>query len=147
MAQAGRLFLCALCRAQVVICRRCDRGQMYCGRSCSKQARQAALRAAGDRYQTSRPGRFAHAARARRYRARQKIVTHQGSVPLASGDLLAAEATVALIVAVVESQDAEGVVVRCRFCGTRCAAFVRQGFLRQRRWSTPIFPAQHDHPP
>jgi hypothetical protein len=27
---AGRFFLCARCRAQVLVCRRCDRGQTYC---------------------------------------------------------------------------------------------------------------------
>ena len=31
----ARLFLCARCRRQVLICSRCDRGQQYCGARCS----------------------------------------------------------------------------------------------------------------
>ena len=87
MPETGRMFLCGLCRAQVVLCRRCDRGQIYCGRGCAGRARGEAQREAGERYQRSRRGRFAHAARALRYRARCKIVTHQGSAEPAPGDL------------------------------------------------------------
>ena len=79
MEPTGRMFLCAGCRALVVVCPRCDRGQIYCSRDCAARARRASQRAAGRRYQASRRGRFAHAARARRYRARRNIVTHQGS--------------------------------------------------------------------
>ena len=45
------------------------------------------MREAGRRYQSSRIGRFNHAERARRYRARQQKVTHQGS-PLPQCDAL-----------------------------------------------------------
>jgi transposase len=64
----GRLFLCARCRAQVFICRRCDRGQIYCASGCAQAARRVSLREAAQRYQHSRRGRLAHAQRARRYR-------------------------------------------------------------------------------
>lgn len=32
-----RIFACARpeCRRQVLVCRRCDRGQRYCGRGCA----------------------------------------------------------------------------------------------------------------
>jgi hypothetical protein len=75
---AARLFLCARCRVQVVICSCCDRGQIYCADGCAQEARHQAQRAAGRRYQASRRGRLAHAARSGRWRARQKNVTHQG---------------------------------------------------------------------
>ena len=54
----ARLFLCGRCRAQVIICRRCDRGQIYCGQRCTQEARRSAQRAANKRYQTSHPGRI-----------------------------------------------------------------------------------------
>ena len=63
----ARLFLCARCRRQVLICSRCDRGQQYCGAGCSDLARRESLRAAGRRYQQSRRGRHCHAERQRRY--------------------------------------------------------------------------------
>jgi len=42
----ARLFLCARCQHQVVICSRCDRGQWYCAALCSGLARRESLRAA-----------------------------------------------------------------------------------------------------
>jgi hypothetical protein len=130
MADDGRLFLCSRCRAQVVVCRRCDRGQIYCGGACSTQARRASVAAAGRRYQASRRGRFAHAARARRYRARAKIVTHHGSAPALADDLLPAVTTTPIAVSVA----AEAYEPRCRRCGVRCAGALRLDFLQRRRW-------------
>jgi hypothetical protein len=124
------MFLCGLCRAQVVLCSGCDRGQIYCARGCAVQARGRAQRATGRRYQASRPGRFAHAARARRYRARCKIVTHQGSAEPAGGDLLGCEtAVVAPEVVIQVGPSAQ----HCACCGVRCAGAVRLGFLRHPR--------------
>ena len=84
----GRLFVCVGCRSQALICSCCDRGQIYCADDCADRARHHAQRAAGRRYQISRRGRLAHAVRARRYRARGKKVTHQGSPLLAADDLV-----------------------------------------------------------
>lgn len=131
MPQTGRMFVCAACRAQVVLCRRCDRGQIYCGRPCAAAARRAAQRAAGRRYQKGRPGRFAHAVRARRYRARSKIVTHQGSVTPVGGDLLPAKVVVPVVI-FVEPADVSA-SVSCTRCGAYCAAAVRLGFVRHHR--------------
>jgi hypothetical protein len=74
------LLLCADqgCRAQAVICGDCDRGHIYCA-DCAPHARRRSLHAAGRRYQASHRGRVKHAARSRRYRARQNKVTHHGS--------------------------------------------------------------------
>jgi hypothetical protein len=130
MADDGRFFLCSRCRAQVVVCRRCDHGQIYCGRTCAAQARRTSLAAAARRFQASRRGRFAHAARARRYRARAKIVTHQGSVAGPSAALLP-DVTTASPAESVPQTVAEP---RCCRCGARCADALRQGFLQRRRW-------------
>ena len=72
MGNAARLFSCASCRRQVVLCRRCDHGNIYCSRSCSDRARRRSMRLAGQRYQNSRRGRHKHAERQRRYRERRR---------------------------------------------------------------------------
>lgn len=130
--RSARLFLCGRCRQQVLICSCCDRGQIYCAGGCAGAARQQSLREAGRRYQSSRDGRFAHAARNRRYRARQKIVTHHGS-PTEAGDGLLAQSSAAIV------KGAAGARIppltarhHCHWCARRCPAFVRQGFLRRR---------------
>jgi hypothetical protein len=80
MQLVGRSYQCARCLCPVVICSRCDRGNRYCPGGCAKQARRDSLRRAAARYQRTRQGRFSHAARQQRYRARQRQkVTHQGS--------------------------------------------------------------------
>jgi hypothetical protein len=103
MDQPARLYLCARCRVQVILCSRCDRGNRYCGRQCWHEARTEARRQAAQRYQRSWPGRIAHAQRSRRWRLRRAArdgagvagddahnVTHQGSPPGESSALLAA---------------------------------------------------------
>jgi len=144
MESTGRMFLCAACRAQVVLCRRCDRGQVYCSNACSSQARRESVRAAGRRYQDSRRGRLAHAARARRYRARSNIVTHQGSITQAPGDLLTRQA------AVMPAQEVNQDEVTpqthktvCTRCGALCALAVRLGFLRHRSVRNPRLTVPH----
>jgi len=73
-----RLFLCGRCRQQVLICRRCDRGQVYCGRDCAVEVRRSRQREARRRYQASERGRQMHADRSRQYRAKSRCVTDQG---------------------------------------------------------------------
>jgi hypothetical protein len=73
-----RLFLCGLCRKQVLICRRCDRGHVYCGHDCALEVRRGRQREARRRYQASERGRQMHADRSRQYRARGRGVTDQG---------------------------------------------------------------------
>jgi hypothetical protein len=146
----ARLFVCARCRTQVLLCSRCDRGQRYCGRACSRAARLESRRAAGRRYQRSRAGRLAHAARSRLWRQRRherasqeldgaviNFVTHQGSstpaldAPLTPDAEFAAAAPGALASATTLSSAA-----RCRRCAAPQPPWVRQGFLRHgmRRW-------------
>jgi len=146
----ARLFVCARCRAQVLLCSRCDRGQRYCGRTCSRAARHDSRREAARRYQRSRAGRMAHAARSRRWRQRRSdqarksatsdtsatnIVTRQGSptpvpdAPLASSEQ-ADECT-----SPVPHTSPSPIVARCRRCAAVLSPWVRQGFLRHGRTS------------
>jgi len=69
---SGRLFLCAGCRRQVIVCSCCDHGQIYCTGACAKQARRRTVQQAGRRYQASHRGRRMHAARMSHWRARQQ---------------------------------------------------------------------------
>jgi len=142
----ARFFLCAGCRAQVFVCRRCDRGQIYCTGACAQVARQQAQRMAGQRYQESYPGRLNHAARTSRYRARQKIVTHQGSPPQPQDDVvpldavrLTATATASKSAAVrdvvMRLQGSHPGFCRCHWCGECCSPLIRNDFLRRRQRS------------
>jgi hypothetical protein len=147
--------VCARCRAQVLLCSRCDRGQRYCGRACSRAAREQARREAGRRYQRSRAGRIAHAARSRRWRQRHRpctspdradaktdvdinnFVTHQGSAtpgpdaPLPSCEQGAEPAPIEPVANAAPISPA----ARCRRCATVLSAWARQGFLRHGRAS------------
>lgn len=126
MENSARLFNCARCLSQVIICSDCDRGHIYCSRRCSRATRCASLRAAGKRYQTSPKGKHQHAKRQYRYRHRQKKVTHQGSPLLPHSDLLPTERGDPVDLPPVTTSD-----IRCHYCGRRCPRFHRSGFLQQ----------------
>jgi hypothetical protein len=153
----ARLFVCARCRAQVLLCSHCDRGNRYCGRGCRREARDAARREAGKRYQRSHRGRMAHAARSRRWRRRRREaehnVTHQGSqaavrtAPLAAcTDNLtrmpqvpcnkAPDATPPLT-STITTPPVTTPNWHCRRCAAPLSHWVRQGFLRRGRDRAP----------
>jgi hypothetical protein len=146
-----RLFRCAACRQMVIICSRCDRGQIYCAGGCAQEARRRRQREAGRRYQSSRRGRLNHAARSRRHRAQKKIVTHQGSP--ANANLLPRSSAVRAS----ESPPTSGGYApaaahsHCDWCGCRCSQFVRQDFLPCRRVRRGVGHdrkgVSYDHPP
>jgi len=146
--RSGRLFLCGRCRIQVIVCRCCDRGQVYCGGDCSRQARRQAQRAAARRYAASAHGKHSHADRARRYRARQEIVTHQGSPWPPAGGVVA-------VGAMAISRDTEHpaaptgrATTHCHWCGRPCLPQLRQGFLRRRdRRRSRVGNAPTEHEP
>jgi len=132
MKDCARLYNCVRCRCQVVICRDCDRGNLYCFDGCADQARTESLRAAGRRYQSTRQGRHQHAERQRRYRRRlADKVTQQGSplFPLSDVLHLALERR-------RESGDSPVVpssgAMQCHGCGCYCSPFVRLTLLRGR---------------
>jgi len=131
MRSSARLFNCAGCRRQVVICSHCDRGNRYCGPGCAQAARRRSVGEAGRRYQNSRRGRFAHAERQRRYRQRRKQkVTHRGSPPTPTDETLPVESSVSVRGDESVAEDA-GDGIRCHFCARICAPFVRLQFLRR----------------
>ena len=153
--QSARLFLCACCRVQVLVCRQCDRGQRYCADGCAATTRQALQRDCARRYQRGRAGRFKHALRTRRWRARQvalaKIVTHQGSQDPPSDAVLPATQTSALAATqpcTTTTSIAASVAIvphtwHCHWCCAPCAALVRQGFIRHSHGQRP----RHGHSP
>ncbi len=142
MEITGRLFLCARCRAQVLICSPCDRGQIYCSRECSRISRQAKVCAAGRRYQSTFKGRLTHAERVRRYRARQKNVTHQGSLSPPPDDLLVLDSAIAVGAPEASVTAPSAATLHCLFCDRRLSVFVRIGYLGGR---VPRTITQHNH--
>ena len=168
MDRVARLFLCARCRDQVLLCSHCDRGQQYCGRACSSVSRRERRRQTAQRYQSSRGGQLKHAARTACWRQRRRSlrqasagnidkVTHQGcSVAPADASLLACETpstceghetTVdtdsANATAAASAGTASFAALVCRRCTHRLLPHVRQGYLRASRvgWR-----GGHDHP-
>lgn len=157
--QTGRLFLCARCQAQVLVCSQCDRGQRYCNSGCADITRLSRQREAGKRYQQSRAGRHKHAARMHQWRKRRaattKIVTHHGSQgtpadavlpgnespPAISPDSQAlspcSPITSKAIAVIATASTHSGILApvwRCHWCQAPCPTLVRQGFLRHGRW-------------
>jgi hypothetical protein len=170
MDRPARLYLCARCRVQVVLCSRCDRGNRYCGQQCRHQAREQARRETAQRYQRSWRGRIVHAQRSRRWRQRRAArvatgaaggdahnVTHQGSRPGQACAPLAAwtydSATVALAgtasdITALSAPHELDIATRaprwaCRRCGERQPAALRLGFLRHGLPGR----RRHDHSP
>ena len=128
MPTSSRLYHCIRCHAQVVICRRCDRGQRYCTTGCSKEARDLSCKRASKKYQATRAGRFNNAARQQHFRARQKQkVTHDSSIQIPLHDVLPPRSS--------RPQNNEKppqikTVLACHSCGQACDGFFRSDFLR-----------------
>lgn len=121
MNNDARLFHCARCYEQVLICRCCDRGQIYCGDDCAALARRDHRREASQRYQQTDIGREKHAERQRRYRERQADkkdrVTHQGSEPNPPCGLLKSSAEAADEHVEATVSDTTVPQYTCHFCG------------------------------
>jgi|APSaa5957512622_1039677.scaffolds.fasta_scaffold37242_1 hypothetical protein len=130
MEASARLFNCARCSRQVIICSCCDRSNIYCCSECSQLARKKSLREAGKRYQNGLKGRHKHADRQKRYRQRLakkiKIVTHHTSPILSDNGLLPkpCEQEKRLMRPATKT-------VHCHFCGSHCSPFIRFRFLRK----------------
>lgn len=140
----ARFFLCARCRAQVLICSHCDRGHIYCGKGCATEARRRSLREAGRRYQASRRGRLNHAERSRRYRACKNNVTHQGSPPDQMDDVLFGSPAVSAREEAPMDSRPRG---HCRRCGRPCPPLMRRDFLRRRVHRNNRRGSDYDHSP
>ena len=135
MAYPPRLFNCARCACQVVICSHCDRGQIYCADDCARAARKASLNQSGQRYQARRSGQLKHAARQARYRERQQQkVTHQGSARGSRHDSLVQQLKWLfreITSNTIRPDPALTTELTCHFCQQPCSSFVRWVFLSQ----------------
>lgn len=127
MEHSPRLYYCALCHAQSIICSHCDRGQIYCSDTCSRAARLKSCREAEKRYQHTPGGKHKHAARQKRYRERlSKKVTDHGSVtPIADGLLDSVKNKTMEV-----DMEQEHRIIRCCFCKRAVSSWFRNGFLR-----------------
>ena len=129
MENSARLFYCAGCHRQVIVCRQCDRGQCYCGRECAQSARTASLRAANHRYQKTYRGRLHHAQRQQRYRLRQREqaekVTYQGSQETPPHDVLTQQRRRMM----ADELPAKKSSMQCHFCHRSVCRFLRRAFL------------------
>ena len=70
MEISARLYDCALCSQQVVICLGCDHGNVYCS-PCALIARKQATRKYNHKYQQTPKGKANNAARQQKFRAKQ----------------------------------------------------------------------------
>lgn len=130
MKPSARLFNCARCHAQCLICRRCDRGQRYCGADCSGQARRESQRRASRRYQSTPRGRHANAARQRVHqRGKREKVTHQGSPNTTTKALLPVRAEKVVDSSSVSDRSAVPALY-CHVCHEQCNPLLRRDFLR-----------------
>jgi len=122
MEKSARLYHCARCHQQVVICSHCDRGNIYCGSICSQLARIQNHRIANQRYQKSFKGKLHHAQRQRAFRQRQQQkVTDHGYTDLPLHALLQN--------APDECEVKPKETTCCHFCGEFVSAFLRNGYL------------------
>lgn len=133
-----RLYNCRRCEVQVLICTRCDHGNIYCGGECSQIRRRESLHRASARYQRTRRGAARHAARQRIWRAsQQQKMTHQGSPSGAlECSVLDHPITVSEPTDVSEVEPthttAHGPQHRCALCGAALPAWTR---FRLWQWS------------
>jgi hypothetical protein len=127
-----RMFLCARCRCQALVCRRCDRGQLYCAGTCAQKARHGRQRKARRRYQATVRGRAMHAERSRRYRARQQRVTDHGlTKPGNEGFSPRSDVNAVSSAPLLNRRSPTHPI--CHFCHRPASAFLRLSALRPRR--------------
>ena len=134
---SARIYHCALCHQQVVLCRRCDFGNIYCLEGCADRARRRKCQEANRRYQKTYRGRLNAARRQTDYRKRQRqklpslsepeeIVTYQGSESAKAGLLI--EETLGAF-----TSSSLRAILTCHGCGCRLDRFLRRGYLHRRR--------------
>jgi hypothetical protein len=138
MKHFARIFNCVRCHRQVIICSCCDRGNIYCGSTCSQISHKESLQASEKRYQKTYRGKLKHAERQKHYRERLaekvKIVTDTGSTKTYDNDLLQFE--------VNECADSiHNDEIHCHFCGCGCDSSLRVEFLTQSKtYSSGVWP-------
>lgn len=118
-----------------MLCRNCDRGNIYCSKECSKEQRKRSLQRAGRLYQNSFAGRIAHAQRQKEYRARaEEKVTHQGSNDVPECDSLVNDDLETATPTTVRDGSWLRMEIRCHLCGEVCGSYARFEFWRGGRY-------------
>jgi hypothetical protein len=138
LEESHRIFNCAKCSRQVIICRACDRGDIYCSDLCAREQRTRSLSEAGKRYQGSFEGRRHHAARQAKYRERhsasEEKVTHHGSTATPECGSTNIVTTAAPVSDAAQlCQRISGPVLLCHKCKLPCGALTRRDFWRAGR--------------
>ena len=143
MEPTPRLYSCALCRNQVVICSTCDRGNIYCSGKCSNYSRKKSQRESSSRYQQTPLGKLKHAARQLLYRLRQKEkVTHQGSLRSQGNALLK---PVKNKVAKTNYEQGDR-LKHCCICQKEVNSFFRVNFSSHRWQKKPSLSSSYEKP-
>jgi len=133
MCRSARLYHCARCQRQVIICSHCDRGHHYCSGNCAQLSRLEKQQEAKRRYEATEEAKRLKSLRQQRYRQRQKEkATHQGSIQLRLYDLLLVE--LEKVKKKIKRRYFTGGMNRyCHFCGSQCSQHLRLVFLEQRK--------------
>jgi len=118
---AGRWARCPRCQSIFAICHDCDRGHVYCGRTCAGLARRDSLRRARRRHRQSFEGRLDHRdrERARRQRRREalRVGDHPSGAPPPSARLPASSSEVSSHVPIAShSPHRGGTTLHCVAC-------------------------------
>ena len=133
---SARLFQCARCLSHVIICTRCDRGNIYCGQACFVAARQYSRCAASKRYQRTVHGRKNHALCQRRYRekrvAKDIIKTDDSGKVIDQGSHLNFP-PLCFPTAEELTSGAKEMYLTCDFCKRQCNFYLRRHFLNAYR--------------
>ena len=144
MEHISRLFNCALCLTQCVICSSCDHGNIYCSSNCARSARQKSCKESNKRYQQSKKGRMNNALRQQRFRERVKNkVTDQGSQITPQDALLVS----------VENRAEKSIDrqeknrMKCCCCQMTVSDWVRYGFLQQTARANTLHSLSGHRPP
>jgi len=130
MEDSARLYNCACCHQLVVLCRDCDRGNIYCFNGCAEKQRIKSARQANKRYRESFNGRRNAAQRQAELRKRrlqvstapppqEEKVTHYGYE--VSGYTVSMD---------LDSRVACGGENRCHCCGSSVGFYLRLSFIR-----------------
>jgi hypothetical protein len=81
LQESARVFACARCGVLVVVCTRCDRGQIYCDGECREIRRNETERRAAKKFQATPNGALKHAKRQKRYRQKKAKLKAAASPP------------------------------------------------------------------
>ena len=113
---------CCNCGEAFYICKSCDRGHCYCGKTCSYEARLIKCRGYNRKDRESVEGQRDYADRQGEYRRRQKEITDHGSIHVGSSGIVRVREEIRSRNSMVHSMKTKIDSVRyakCCICGRR----------------------------